>query len=484
VIRLVVERCSFAASRGDQLDSRIVRMTGQPLGMRGRCQAADLTFFVLAAGDGNQRELKLVTDVRLQHFVGSHWHARGLSRCRASEFKEEGKGAPMTKGWVYLLLCSIALSLASATASAEGIEQETGRLDELIDSLASSDYILNEPQRDDRPYVDPSQALHAFRHVAAAMAWGDVHAAARKAAELDYEVVEFTDSQTKRTYYVLREDLEAVQAIRGWGSYILNPNSRVDALVEVPHPLADEHTPEIGGLVFAECEARGFLLAGTHRAKADVPDLVDSIFHQVHTAWIGPMGQVTAWQIHGFASIKHPFPRGAQVVASTGDGEIVPEIAALDSVLEKRGLTSYVFNELPAGARENKRLNGGVPGVTFTSLAAAKNEQGRLSRSLGGSFVHIELEVDLRASRDSRKLAGSAIAAVIAESAKESAEPTEGEAGLALADAETPAAETAAGSPALKEREDHQQIRVAAKPVSDSRRTPASADDPRGQAVP
>jgi hypothetical protein len=62
--------------------------------------------------------------------------------------------------------------------------------------------------------------------------------------------------------------------------------------------------------------------------------------------------------------------------------------------------------------------------------------------------------------------------------------PTVVEPKLASAVPETPAAEPAAGIPALKEREEHQQIRVAAKPVSDSRRTPTSTDDPRGQAVP
>lgn len=325
-------------------------------------------------------------------------------------------------GWVGVL--ALAATLAAGMPSrgvGDELKQETGRLAELIARLASRDYVLGEPSRDGRPYADPSKVLNAFRHVASAMAWGDVRAAARQAAKLDYEVVEFTDAETKKPYLVLREDLGAVETIRGWGSYILNPHSRVDALVEAPHPLADAHTPEIGGQVFAECEAKGFLLAGAHREKADVPDLVDSVFHQVHAAWIGPLAQVTAWQIHGFASGKHAFPRGAQVVTSTGDGEIAPEVAALDTVLEERGLTSYVFNELPADAAENRELNGDIPGVTFSSLAGAKNEQGRLSRSLGGSFVHIELDAEVRTDGASRKLAGSAIAAVINESAARTA---------------------------------------------------------------
>jgi hypothetical protein len=392
----------------------------------------------------------------------------------------------MTKGLVSSSLLCLMLSLGGAAVHAEDIKQETGRLADLIARLASEEYVLAEPERDDRPYVDPSPVLHAFRHLAAAMAWGDVNAAAQKAVELDYELVEFTDSQTKREYYVLREDLDAVKTIRGWGSYIINPNSRVDALVEVPHPFADVHTPEIGGLVFAECEARGFLLAGTHRAKADVPDLVDSVFHQVHAAWIGPFAQVTAWQIHGFASVNHPFPRGAQVVASTGDGRVVPEIAALDTLLEQRGLTSYVFNELPAEADENRELNGGVPGVTFTSLAAAKNEQGRLSRSLGGSFMHIELDVDLRANHESRKLAGSAIAAVINGAAADAAERAGAPIRLASAETEMPADKDAATDGSTpKSAKEPGRVRVAAKPVSEVRRTrPAGADEVRGEVLP
>ena len=321
----------------------------------------------------------------------------------------------MTKAMAALsLLAIVALGSLASPVQAEPMAQENGRFCELVDQLSSKQYVLGSPSRDDRPYVDPTPVLHAFRHLAATMAWGDVKVAARKAAELGYEVIKFTDVDTKHEYYVLREDLDAVKTLRGWGSYIFNPQSKVDAIVEVPHPFADVHTPEIGGQIFAECEARGFLLAGTHRDKADVPDLVDSIFHQVHTAWIGPLAQVTAWQIHGFAGQKHPFPNGTQVVASNGEGAIAPEIAALDTAMDERGMPSYVFNQLPADNDENKQVNGDVPGVAFRSLAAAKNEQGRLSRSLGGSFVHIELEVNVRANEASRKQASSAIAIAMA----------------------------------------------------------------------
>lgn len=327
----------------------------------------------------------------------------------------------MTRRFAALLLSCAAL-IPAAPASAEGLKTESGRLQSLIATLASSDYVLGEAPRDPRPYVDPAPALNAFRHLASALAWGDVHVAARQAAKLDYEVVEFTDTKTKHEYYVLRENPSGDKAIRGWGSYIVNPQSAIDALVEIPHPIADVQTPETGALVFEESGARGFLLAGAHRTKADVPDLIDSIFHQVHTAWIGPLARVTAWQIHGFDGGKHDFPRGAAVVASTGGGDVAPEIRNLHALMEDRGMTSYVFNDRGADARINQRLNKGVPGVTFSALAATKNEQGRLSRSLGGSFVHVELEAGIRTNADSRALAATVIAAAMARGAEPAAD--------------------------------------------------------------
>jgi hypothetical protein len=322
------------------------------------------------------------------------------------------------------LALALAIALIASGASADDpapLKTETGRFAKLVKRLASREYVIGSPRHDDRPYADPAAALHAFRHLASAMAWGDVAAAARQAEALDYELVAFTDADTGHEYYVLRENLAAASQLRGWGSYIVNPHSRVDAVIEVPHPLADLHTPEVGGSIFAACGARGLLIAGTHREKADVPDLVDSIFHQVHMAWIGPNAQVAAYQIHGFDSAKHPFPKATRVVVSTGDGAVPPAIADLDATLEERGLASYVFNQLAPETQENRQLNDGVPGVTFKSLAAAKNEQGRLSRSLGGAFVHVELEGDVRSNAQTRTLAGEAIATVIAGAAHQRA---------------------------------------------------------------
>src|SRR5690606_33791581 len=62
------------------------------------------------------------------------------------------------------------------------------------------------------------------------------------------------------------------------------------------------------------------------------------------------------------------------------------------------GLASYVYNELPPGSAINLLVNGGIDGETFHTLAATGNEQGKHARSVGASFLHVEIELAVRQS--------------------------------------------------------------------------------------
>src|SRR5690606_14694620 len=130
---------------------------------------------------------------------------------------------------------------------------------------------------------------------------------------------------------------------------------------------------------------KALLIAGAQRDKADVPDLINSVFHQVHVAWSGTLGRVATWQIHGFALEKHPFPENARAILSTGAGDVPGEIVQLKTELANRGLPGYVFNHLEPSAELNMEVNDGTPGFRFRSLAATKNEQGRHVREQGGT---------------------------------------------------------------------------------------------------
>jgi len=291
-----------------------------------------------------------------------------------------------------------------------------------VDELTSREYTLRKPSEDERPYEDPNDALRDARHAAASLAVGDLEAAAKAASAIAYELLEFYDTDAHRTYYLLREDLAKLPAARGWGAYLLNPDPKFHALIEAPHPIDDSKTAPLAAGVF-EAGARGLLLATAHRQKADVPDLVESVFHQVHSAWIGGQALLPVLQIHGFLASKHDFPSGAEVILSTGGGQVIKELKALDKRFDEQGFPGYVYNELDPESPNNRQVNGDSPGERFWSLAATKNEQGKHARKRGGRFMHLEFEHAVRHDEERREQAARIVAETMVELAPAEAAP-------------------------------------------------------------
>jgi len=300
--------------------------------------------------------------------------------------------------------------------------------------------------RDSDRYVEPEATeLGEFSTLATMLLSGDLAGAANKAATVDYEIVDFADTSTGEVYRGLREELDAQgEQTRGWGSYFLDLSPSANALVEIPHPVYDTRSWEIGANAFIQADARAFLMAGAHRhangnGTADVAHLQDSVFQEVHEVWNGGDGQYTAWQIHGFnLDGQSAFPAGTDVVFSNGDGTVSADIGRLDQQFEaaqglsvavaddsipenggsssgnvERGFRGYAYNGLAASDPINVQVNDGVAGATFSSLAATTNVQGIHSRDAGGVFVHIELEQSIRFDADNRRLAASAVAEAI-----------------------------------------------------------------------
>ena len=273
-------------------------------------------------------------------------------------------------------------------------------------------------------YVAPSaQEQAGFNTLANTLLAGDIAGTDSQAVSLGYELVEFTDTVSGDVYHGLREQLVSGQQTKGWGSYFVNLEFQADGLVEVPHPLFDTNSWDVGAKAFRAAAARGFLMAGAHRnangtGTADVAHLTDSIFQEVHESWAGTAADTDAWQIHGFDIANHPtFPVGTDAVLSSGDGSISSEVIALDANLEADSFKAYVYNTLTPTDPVNVTVNGGVDGTIFSGLAGTTNEQGIHSRSLGGIFVHVELERSIRFDAANRDLAAMDISnAVLAES--------------------------------------------------------------------
>ena len=295
-------------------------------------------------------------------------------------------------------------------------------------------------------HVPTAAEQSAFACLAHELANGNLAEAQATATGLNFEIVEIDDSDgndpnsTNNVYYALRD---TTAEPRGWGTYIVNPTATTDALVEVPHPLHDANTWQIGSEVFRRSGARGFLLAGAHRhvngtpagdkyGEADVAHRRNSIFHQVHLAWSGSRAANTAWQIHGFDLQNHvgneanKMPEGTAAVLSGGNKLISDEIVQLDSRLDamladefsdEQPPRSYAFHENdPRGDVVNKNGNVVEPGTRFSNLGATLNVQQQDSRRRGGEFVHAELEKIIRDVASRRSLAATEIAeSILAE---------------------------------------------------------------------
>lgn len=272
--------------------------------------------------------------------------------------------------------------------------------------------------------------LATFAALVSTLLSGNVTDAAKQADAIDYLLIKYVDIPSGLVFYGLEEKLVDGKFTYGWGSYFLNRSYTSNALIEAPHPLFDQYTPQMAAHIFRESRSKGFLLAGSHRYAngrdandkdfADVAHLKKSIFQEVHKAWLGSTGSVVTFQIHGYSasnSSHRKIPSGVDIVLSNGDGSLSNEILALDQLLEDKGFDTCAYNTLSVTDLRNKQVNGvSVSGDAFQSLGATSNTQGQYSRSLKRTFVHIEMESEIRSDSNKRNLAANVIAQAISNS--------------------------------------------------------------------
>ena len=88
--------------------------------------------------------------------------------------------------------------------------------------------------------------------------------------------------------------------------------------------------------------------------------------------------------------------------------------------------TSYAFNALDDSDSQNVAANGNLSGSLFSQLGGTTNVQGQHTTSIGGEFVHIELEQSFRidGGESARLLASQAITNTIIASATAVPEPS------------------------------------------------------------
>ncbi len=249
------------------------------------------------------------------------------------------------------------------------------------------------------------------------------------ATALGYEVIEFLDTVTGKTFYILRERVAPGEAgFTGMGVYIFYEglDGREYLTIQVPHPRFDSNTLDQGAMTVQQVLPRVTMIAGTHRNNhltdsscdgtfsggdsyriSDVAHHPDNFFHQTHLYLNDNLTDFMAIQYHGFCC---------------------PGVAPYDSLTDDV-IVSNGYNASP-GVEDFTQLwrteiddqafsaDDGMGGDTTTAavygddafvLGATTNLQGRYTNGIAeadvcdtaaasstGRFIHIEQDPDVR----------------------------------------------------------------------------------------
>jgi hypothetical protein len=226
-------------------------------------------------------------------------------------------------------------------------------------------------------YTAPTAAvLRTFRDAVPGQVCGTpVEEAAAALAPVGYTVEELRDTGDPAApdLRVLRP-ASGTAAAEPWGLYVLDCRRLDGAVIEVPHPIADAHTEDVGVAAFREASAAALLVAGTRREAMDPAHTSRSVFETVHRALVAPRRLMV--QVHGFGASGHE-----------GVGDVV-----LSSGTRPTATTRAVRDRLQASGFRVCLYHSGDE---CTDLGGTTNVQGRTARPVA-EFLHLELSCRTR----------------------------------------------------------------------------------------
>lgn len=241
------------------------------------------------------------------------------------------------------------------------------------------------PGRDSEAYIQPGDDdLQRFENAFEYLKSGDNGSALNEVDRYRYNISILNLEDFSDPLIVLYEELPIS---RGWGTYIYNPGYVHNSAIQVPHPLFDMDTPEMGVKLFKALQSRWLILAGTHRyanegGEADMAHNEKAVFQTAHK-----MSQAE-WvpQLHGFNDQNPVYDDYPEIIISNGTTTPHEVQFNLQQSLQDRSFTVGVYNE------ENQN--------DLSRLAATQNVQGRYSRNFDDKFIHLEFANPLRTQSD------------------------------------------------------------------------------------
>ncbi|MER8088439.1 hypothetical protein ABTZ57_25815 [Streptomyces sp. NPDC094048] len=218
--------------------------------------------------------------------------------------------------------------------------------------------------------------------------------AGRRLAEVDFGIRTFTDTGTGRRFAEIAD--RAAEVRRGWGRVYVDLGTPARWSVQVPHPVADTRSEQLGIGVLRARTGGVLVLAGAHRNagkgdRADVAHRSDSVFDVVCDELV--RRRLPGLQVHGFADSTEP---DYDVIASTGKGDQGRATARRTATaLRREG-----FAVCRAWARR-------------CALEGRSNEQGRRAAADGVPFLHMEFSRSVRDDEERMRQAAGALATTL-----------------------------------------------------------------------
>jgi hypothetical protein len=274
---------------------------------------------------------------------------------------------------IYLLALSI---IVSASLKVYPQTYTSGSLQSFVTTIVN--YI---PGSGTNAFIIPTSAqMSAFEQVFSTIINKNYSAVQSLVTPYGYTFYQFYETQWKDTLYILKENTP-VQ--RGWGTYIVNPSSQSTVTFEIPHPLWDTYSWRLGLNAYLACNAKWYILAGTHRyantdSSSDMAHVTQSIFHTAHKLIAPPY----AVQIHGFDGSSPQYTGYPDAVISGGTLYPTAIFYTLRDQYIQKGFTAGVFSYSTYSQ--------------LSLLGATTNVQGKWSNNNGRVFIHIEHDQPLR----------------------------------------------------------------------------------------
>jgi len=288
---------------------------------------------------------------------------------------------------------AVAITVAAAGLGACSPEEDLAPPPEPFDSVVDEVIEAGPGRKSDRyqpPARETSQAMAAS--VVELLATGDVQEVPR-----GYELEPVTTDDGDQVDALVEQGRHTA----GNGLYAARDSSRAPSplVIQVPHPVADSNSEDMGTQLFNDTNAQLFMLAGAHREagdnSADVAHRNDTTFSAVNEAVLRP--GMTVIQLHGFSGDNHDKDYDDVVLSSTVD-EPSPLLKKLSKDLSKKDFDTCVYD-----------------GNDCENLAGTTNVQSAPARARGVDFIHIEVESDTRDSKSKRSKLVRTIGATLRE---------------------------------------------------------------------